>query len=125
MSWPLLKAKGIVIFDDYLKEDQTGIGQSVKLGVNYFLHLFKGFYEILYSGKQVVLKKTHYGFHEALLQDLSSFLKQVYKNTPNVEAWAHTLFDKRDQYRTIIEQFKIATENNPLVPWPREIQELS
>lgn len=48
---------GYIIFDDYLKEDQTSLGQTVKIGVQAFLSVFGTWFEPIIDGRQLVCKR--------------------------------------------------------------------
>jgi hypothetical protein len=50
----LLLDGGYIVFDDYLKEDQTRIGQSVKMGVKAFLLVFGKWFDVMSEGRQLV-----------------------------------------------------------------------
>lgn len=60
LAWPLLKIGGIMVFDDY----QGGNSQSwntlevPKLGIDAFLQVFAGEYQIILFGYQVHIQKT-------------------------------------------------------------------
>lgn len=56
LAWPLLQTDGIIIFDDYewLKPDKTA---GPKAGIDAFLQVFEGQYELLHKGWQVILRK--------------------------------------------------------------------
>lgn len=47
---------GYIIFDDYLKEDQTRLGQTVKMGVQAFRAVFAPWLDLVVDGRQLVCK---------------------------------------------------------------------
>jgi len=59
LSFPLLTARGVMIFDDYLWESATPkIVQSMpKLAIDCFLTVFAGQYELVHRGYQVAIRK--------------------------------------------------------------------
>jgi len=57
LSFPLVKKDGIIIFDDYLEQDMLSIEQP-KIGIDSFLNSYKGLYEIINVGYQVIIKKN-------------------------------------------------------------------
>ena len=57
LSWPLLKNRGLMIFDDYEWTDPNYPGQDCKLGINAFLTSIAEQFEILYQGYQVIIRK--------------------------------------------------------------------
>jgi predicted O-methyltransferase YrrM len=56
LAWRLLKERGILTFDDYGGGPEWEPG--VTLGVDAFLHVYAGAYEILHKGFQVTVRKT-------------------------------------------------------------------
>jgi len=58
LSWPLLKAGGIMAFDDYTWSHHTGDPRlEPKVGIDLFLHRHTGEYEILAVNDQVWIEK--------------------------------------------------------------------
>lgn len=58
MAWNLIKAGGVIIFDDYLfRFNEQDINQSVKFAVDSFCNLFNGYFIYLYVGNQVIIQK--------------------------------------------------------------------
>jgi len=53
----LLKQYGLLIFDDYLWKD-TNEHIYPKIAIDYFIHIYNSFYEILWSDYQVICKKV-------------------------------------------------------------------
>jgi tetratricopeptide (TPR) repeat protein len=58
LCWPLLKAGGIAIFDDYEWQDPNYPGQDPKLGIDKFLIEFHDPLEILHKAYQVIIRKA-------------------------------------------------------------------
>lgn len=54
LSMRLLATGGYVVFDDYLKEDQTKKGQPVKAGVQAYWAVFAPWLEVVIDGRQLV-----------------------------------------------------------------------
>jgi len=59
LTHPLIKKGGIIIFDDYKWKDPNlpSITDSPELGVNCFVHAFSDFYELVFVGYQVGIRK--------------------------------------------------------------------
>jgi predicted O-methyltransferase YrrM len=57
LSWPLLGADGIIIFDDYQWRQERAPEQRPQLGVDSFLGSMQGRYCELHHGYQLVVKK--------------------------------------------------------------------
>jgi hypothetical protein len=58
LSFPLLKLEGVMIFDDYLWSTQGTIDlNGPKLGIDTFLHLNTGLYEVVFYNYQVCIRK--------------------------------------------------------------------
>lgn len=57
MVWPLIAKGGFLIFDDYLWKQPDHAKLPPKPGIDAFLELWKGEYETLHLGYQVILKK--------------------------------------------------------------------
>ena len=58
LSWPLLKSGGIMAFDDYTWEHETGDPRlQPQVGIDLFLHRHQGDYELLEKTNQVWIKK--------------------------------------------------------------------
>lgn len=58
LSWQLLRNEGILIFDDYLLEEQLPIEFRPKGAVNAFITFYRNNIEIVHRGKQVILRKV-------------------------------------------------------------------
>lgn len=77
MCWSLMRVGALMLFDDYQKEDQSGRGQTVRLGANAIVALFGNGLEVLESGRQLVVRKLKPGFPPELgarLQSLARLL---------------------------------------------------
>jgi predicted O-methyltransferase YrrM len=57
MTWPLLNARGVLILDDYLWQDPEGKTMPPKVGIDAFLKVFVGQYELLHKSWQVIIRK--------------------------------------------------------------------
>lgn len=57
MSWYLLKAGGIMIFDDYLWRDTNSLS-SPKIGIDSFLTCFGDYLEVIWSDYKLAIKKN-------------------------------------------------------------------
>ncbi len=57
LSWPLVTDGGILVFDDYLLAKEPEEENRPKLGIDAFLSVYRGRYEVLHLGKQVWLRK--------------------------------------------------------------------
>jgi cephalosporin hydroxylase len=57
LTWPLLRAGGIVIFDDYLHELERDPAERPKDAIDCFLKLHEGEFEELSRGYQVIVRK--------------------------------------------------------------------
>lgn len=58
LSWELLKADGILIIDDYQWDVNVGTIMHPKNGVDGFMKAYKGYYEVIHKGYQVILRKV-------------------------------------------------------------------
>jgi predicted O-methyltransferase YrrM len=59
LSWELLKKDGIMTFDDALWGDfQNNPSKTPKIAIESFINTYRDYLEILYSGYQVVVRKT-------------------------------------------------------------------
>jgi predicted O-methyltransferase YrrM len=58
LTWPLMQAGGIVIFDDYEWNVEGEEWEQPKLGIEAFLAAISGHYQELYRGFQLVIGKT-------------------------------------------------------------------
>ncbi|SKA84990.1 Methyltransferase domain-containing protein [Prosthecobacter debontii] len=56
LAWPILLPGGVLIFDDY--EWEKAGQKPPKLGIDAFLQVFAGQFEVLHIGWQVILKKV-------------------------------------------------------------------
>lgn len=54
---PLLKQYGLLIFDDYLWQDNLSTTLPPKIAIDAFIKIYNQFYEILWSDYQVICKK--------------------------------------------------------------------
>jgi len=57
MAWPLLKAGGIMAFDDYLWGDARDILHRPKLAVDAFSSIFAEELEVIHTGYQFIVRK--------------------------------------------------------------------
>lgn len=57
MAWPLLKPKGIMVFDDYLWGDPRDILHRPKPAIDAFTNIFAEEVEIIHVGYQLVVRK--------------------------------------------------------------------
>ena len=57
LSWRLLKAGGVMIFDDYEWQDPNFPGQDPKLGIHAFLSTVQSQFEILHKNYQILIRK--------------------------------------------------------------------
>lgn len=57
MAWPLLKPKGIMVFDDYMWGDPRDILHRPKPGIDAFCNIFAEEAEIVHVGYQLVVRK--------------------------------------------------------------------
>jgi predicted O-methyltransferase YrrM len=57
MVWPLLRRGGFLIWDDYLWTQPDPAKLPPKPGIDAFLELWKGEYELLHHGYQVIIRK--------------------------------------------------------------------
>lgn len=59
LSWPLLKSGGILAFDDYTWNHESGDPRlAPKVGIDLFLHRHEGEYQLLAKNTQVWIKKA-------------------------------------------------------------------
>ena len=57
LSWYLLKNKGIMIFDDYLWQYQSGKTVSPKLAIDSFISNFEDYCDVIWDGYKKAIKK--------------------------------------------------------------------
>ena len=57
MAWPLLKPKGVMVFDDYLWGDPRDVLHRPKIAIDAFTNVFAEELNIVYSGYQLVVQK--------------------------------------------------------------------
>lgn len=57
MAWPLLKPKGIMVFDDYMWGDPRDILHRPKAAIDAFTNIFAEEAEIVHVGYQLVVRK--------------------------------------------------------------------
>ena len=58
LTWPLMAAGGIVVFDDYEWSMTEADVESPKLGVNAFLAAHAGQYREIHRGYQLAIQKV-------------------------------------------------------------------
>jgi predicted O-methyltransferase YrrM len=59
LSWPLLKSGGILAFDDYTWNHESGDPRlAPQVGIDLFLHRHEGEYQLLAKNTQVWIKKA-------------------------------------------------------------------
>jgi predicted O-methyltransferase YrrM len=58
LCWYLLKIGGLLCFDDYLWAPQLPPLERPQAGVDAFMALYAGLFEVVHSGRQVILRKT-------------------------------------------------------------------
>lgn len=56
LSKLLLKKGGIIIFDDYIWDEGEDELNRPKMAIDAFLNVYKGQYDLLYKGKQMIVK---------------------------------------------------------------------
>jgi predicted O-methyltransferase YrrM len=57
MAWPLLKPKGIMVFDDYLWGDPRDILHRPKPAIDAFVNIFAEYVEVIHVGYQLIVRK--------------------------------------------------------------------
>ena len=57
MAWPLLKPKGIMVFDDYVWGDPRDILHRPKAAIDAFTNIFAEEVEVIHVGYQLVVRK--------------------------------------------------------------------
>ncbi|NJR64706.1 MAG: hypothetical protein HC772_04285 [Leptolyngbyaceae cyanobacterium CRU_2_3] len=57
LSWKLLKAGGILIFDDYQWTDPSYPGQDTQIGIDAFLSVIQDQMKVLHQGYQMIIQK--------------------------------------------------------------------
>lgn len=57
MAWPLLKPKGVMVFDDYLWGEPRDILHRPKIAIDAFCSIFAEEVEIIHVGYQLILRK--------------------------------------------------------------------
>lgn len=57
MCFEMLKINGLIIFDDYLWKNTNNSPQTMKEAIDSWLAAYNGFYETVFNGYQVVIKK--------------------------------------------------------------------
>ena len=108
LSIKLLKKQGIIIFDDYLWSKLEPNIFTPKPAIDAILNIHSDELEILYSGYQVIVKKTELKFKpkvkdETIIYELNESLNYYWKNTEMKEIL--TLFNLKD-----IPEINIKTE---------------
>lgn len=78
LFWPMLRAGGILIWDDYVYKQESPLADRPVAAIDGFLVAHAGEYEELYRRRQVIVRKTHDGPYadlrigvDGLLQGLS------------------------------------------------------
>jgi predicted O-methyltransferase YrrM len=57
LSWPLVRTGGMVIFDDYLWDNQQGPSEIPKPGIDAFLASVDGQFRVVWNGYQIAIVK--------------------------------------------------------------------
>jgi predicted O-methyltransferase YrrM len=57
MAWPLLKPKGLMVFDDYMWGDPRDILHRPKIAIDAFTNIFAEELDIIHVGYQLVVRK--------------------------------------------------------------------
>jgi hypothetical protein len=57
LSWPLLKNGGIMLFDDYLWQQDPRPEHCPRLGIDSFLRCQRGWFDVLLAQYQVAVRK--------------------------------------------------------------------
>ena len=57
LSWPLMRTGGLVIFDDYLWDNQQGPSEIPKPGIDAFLASVEGQFRVVWNGYQIAIVK--------------------------------------------------------------------
>lgn len=57
MAWPLLKPKGIMVFDDYLWGDPRDVLHRPKVAIDAFINIFAEEVEVVHVGYQLAVRK--------------------------------------------------------------------
>ena len=57
LSWPLLKEGGIMLFDDYLWQQDPRPEHCPRLGIDSFLRCQRGWFDVLLAQYQVAVRK--------------------------------------------------------------------
>ncbi|QDI82182.1 class I SAM-dependent methyltransferase [Methylorubrum populi] len=76
-SMPLLADGGYVIFDDYLKEDQTTKNQPVKAGVQAFWEVFAPWLDVVIDGRQLACRFSGSLCLDSVVSKTESVLKAI------------------------------------------------
>lgn len=113
-TWQLVKKDGIIIFDDYLKEDQTSVGQTVKQGVDFFLDLLDTNYNLEKSGRQLIIKKVI---------SIQSIHFDTFKICEKLKLFIENNYDLKLEYNLLNDYFSLINEivektsNRPICQW--------
>jgi predicted O-methyltransferase YrrM len=57
MAWPLLKQRGIMVFDDYMWGESRDILHRPKIAIDTFTNIFAESLDIVHVGYQLVVRK--------------------------------------------------------------------
>lgn len=57
MAWPLLKPKGIMVFDDYMWGDPRDVLHRPKAAIDAFVNIFAEEVEVVHAGYQLAVRK--------------------------------------------------------------------
>jgi hypothetical protein len=57
MAWGMLKSGGVMLFDDYEWNKYPELVRNPKLGIDAFLGVYAGQYELMFKGYQLAVKK--------------------------------------------------------------------
>jgi tetratricopeptide (TPR) repeat protein len=84
--WDLTRVGGLMVFDDYLKPAQMGLGQPTKLGADLFLELFGGRLRVRHSAYQLWVEKTRPDIDACMGTNLSNALKALLRDAGEAES---------------------------------------
>jgi hypothetical protein len=76
LSWPLLKNGGIMLFDDYLWQQDPRPEHCPRLGIDSFLRCQKGWFDVLLAQYQVAVRKRG-DYLEPAQEGAAAALKQA------------------------------------------------
>ena len=66
LSWDLLKAGGIMIFDDYRLYSDLPVETRPEFAIDFFLTTFRDDYQVLINDYQLMIRKTHTPCNESM-----------------------------------------------------------